>query len=66
MDCSYFSTMNEQLLEKRIKYLFVMFKKSKHEGSRYPCPQCEHAATTTGNLKLHVESKHEGVRYPCP
>jgi len=33
---------------------------------RYPCPQCEHAATTASALKKHVEYKHEGVRYPCP
>ena len=33
---------------------------------RYPCSQCEHAATTARELKSHVESKHEGVRYPFP
>ena len=38
---------------------------SKHEGGRYPCLYCEHAATTASDLKRHVESKHEGVRYPC-
>ena len=32
---------------------------------RYPCPECDYAATTPGALKIHVESKHEGVRYPC-
>ena len=33
---------------------------------RYPCSQCEYAATTASHLKRHVESKHEEVRYPCP
>ena len=31
-----------------------------------PVNTCEYAATTTGDLKIHVENKHEGVRYPCP
>ena len=30
-----------------------------HEGVRYPCKQCEYAATQAGDLKRHVESKHE-------
>ena len=42
-----------------------MHKKSKHEGIRYPCDQCDHAAITLANLKHHKESKHEGIRYPC-
>ena len=33
---------------------------------RYPCSQCEYAATTASNLKSHVDSIHEEVRYPCP
>ena len=33
---------------------------------RYPCNQCEYAATAASRLKNHIESKHEGkVRYPC-
>ena len=32
---------------------------------RYPCDQCEFAATTVRNLKVHIEKIHEGVRYPC-
>ena len=32
---------------------------------RYPCDQCEYAATEIGSLKKHKESKHEGIRYPC-
>ncbi|XP_023339871.1 zinc finger protein ZFAT [Eurytemora carolleeae] len=31
----------------------------------YPCNKCEYSASTSGNLKIHVENKHEGVRYPC-
>ena len=38
---------------------------SKHEGARYPCDKCEHAATTAGSLKRRIEIKHEGVSYPC-
>ena len=32
---------------------------------RYPCDQCDYAATTASTLKQHKESKHEGVGYPC-
>ena len=32
---------------------------------RYPCFQCEHAATTAAFLKIHVENRHEGVIYAC-
>ena len=32
---------------------------------RYPCPQCEHAATAAGALKIYVESKYKGVRFHC-
>ena len=28
---------------------------------RYPCLQCDYAATKAGNLKRHVENEHEGV-----
>jgi len=31
----------------------------------YPCDQCEHTATSLGNLKKHREIKHEGIIYPC-
>ena len=40
-------------------------KKSQHEGVRYPCDLCEHAARTLSCLKLHKDSRHDGVRYPC-
>ena len=38
--------------------------KIKHEGVRYPCDKCEHAANTSSDLKIHVKRKHDGVRYP--
>ena len=38
-------------------------KRSKHEGIKYPCDQCEYASTSTTNSKQHKESKHEGKRY---
>ena len=39
----------------------------KHENieRRYPCDQCEYAATHSSHLKRHKASIHEGVRYPC-
>ena len=51
-----------------LKKALKSHKESKHEGIRYPCDQCEYAATRLGHLKSHKESKHEGcegVRYPC-
>ena len=36
-----------------------------HNEIRYPCDQCEYAATKRSNLKLHKKSLHKGVRYPC-
>ena len=32
---------------------------------RYPCSECEYAATRAGDLKRHKQSKHQGIRYPC-
>ena len=26
---------------------------------------CQYQATTSGNLRTHVQSKHEGVKYAC-
>ena len=40
-------------------------KELKHEGIRYPCDQCNYAATTVQSLKVHKEANHEGIRYPC-
>ena len=39
--------------------------RSKHEGVKYPCNQCDYQATTRGHLQTHIQSKHEGIRYPC-
>merc|ERR1711964_598676 len=39
---------------------------SVHNGIRYPCPHCDHQATTKGNLKIHTQSVHEGMKHPCP
>merc|ERR1712137_1128282 len=40
-------------------------KRSKHEGIRYFCDQCDYVATWKSLLNTHKESKHEGIRYPC-
>ena len=32
---------------------------------KFPCFECEYAATTRRLLKEHIESKHEVVVYPC-
>ena len=45
--------------------MLKMHKESKHEGIRYPCDQCDYAASMAKDLKRHKESKHEGIRYPC-
>ena len=42
-----------------------VLKDIKRKVLRYPCNECNYAATTAGNLKQHKESKHEGIRYPC-
>ena len=39
-------------------------KKSKHEGIKYPCDQCEYVATRHYNLKQLKQFKHEIIRYP--
>ena len=36
-----------------------------HDGTRYPCDNCEYKATTKSYLKKHKQSKHEGMRYSC-
>ena len=38
---------------------------SKYEGIRYPCYQCEYAATAQRSLKAHKQYKHIDIRYPC-
>ena len=39
--------------------------KSKHEGARYVCDQCDFTTTYQSSLTLHIRVKHECVRYPC-
>ena len=34
--------------------------RSKHEGVKYSCNQCEYQATQQGDLKRHKQSKHNG------
>ena len=38
------------MLQQQLKYIH---KKSKHEGTQYPCTKCEYAATTLRDLKEH-------------
>ena len=40
-------------------------KEAKHEGIRYPCDQCEFAATITCNFNHHKASTHKGIRNLC-
>ena len=39
--------------------------KSKHEGVKYACNQCDYQATQQFNLTTHIKAKHEGVKYSC-
>ena len=39
----------------------IYHQKYRHKG-RYPCDQCEYAATHQSALKIHKTSKHEGIR----
>ena len=39
--------------------------RSKHEGVKYSCNQCEYHATQQGHLKKHKQAIHEGVKYLC-
>ena len=39
--------------------------KSKYEGLRYNCGQCDYRSGRQNNLKTHKQSKHEGFRYNC-
>ena len=32
---------------------------------KYPCNQCTHEATSSGNLARHKRAVHEEVKYPC-
>ena len=39
--------------------------KSKHEGVKYVCNQCDYQATSLDHLRVHIQSKHEGMKYSC-
>ena len=39
--------------------------KSKHEGIKYACYQCDYQATRQDNLTTHIQSVHEGIKYDC-
>ena len=43
----------------------VFHYRSKHEGVRFPCNQCDFQGSTPGHLKYHIESRHEGIKYLC-
>ena len=47
-----------------IGYMLTHYR-SKHEGIKYPCTQCDYRATQQGDLQKHIQSKHEGIKYPC-
>ena len=36
--------------------------KSKHEGVRYPCNQCDYQASYRSHLQNHIQSAHEGTK----
>ena len=36
-------------------------KASKHKGTRYPCDQCSHVATTKDLLNQHVQLSHKDL-----
>ena len=31
----------------------------------YSCDQCDHKATITSNLNIHIKSKHKGIQFSC-
>jgi hypothetical protein len=37
-------------------------QKSKHEGIKFKCNQCDYQATQKCHLIVHQQSKHEGIR----
>ena len=36
-----------------------------NEGIKYPCSQCNHKASSKGDLAQHKMAVYEGVKYPC-
>ena len=47
------------------KRAMVTHYRSKHEGIKYFCHQCDFQGSTQSHLKSHIQSKHEGIKYPC-
>ena len=39
--------------------------KSRHEGVKFPCDQCDYKATQKRILLTHIKSIHEGIKFPC-
>ena len=39
--------------------------RSKHEGIKYLCSECDFQTSQKGNLTFHKRAKHEGVRFKC-
>ena len=35
-------------------------RKTKHDGVRYPCDQCDFMATRKADVKRHKQTKHKG------
>ena len=38
---------------------------SQPRSIKFLCAQCDHKASTKGNLIKHIKSIHEGVKFPC-
>ena len=48
-----------------MKGILVLHKKSKHEGVRYGCNQCEFKGYSQYLFIPHKEAIHKGMRYEC-
>ena len=40
-------------------------QRSVHEGTNYPCNQCDYKANTKVNMAIHLDSVHIVRKYPC-
>jgi predicted RNA-binding Zn-ribbon protein involved in translation (DUF1610 family) len=66
-------------LNKKDGHLFLLFEinsfrhlssvhrhaADKHDGMRYPCPDCAYVTGRADNLKLHHAALHQGAQYTC-
>ena len=41
-------------------------KQSKHEGVKFPCPECDVILSRETHLLKHQNAVHKGVRFQCP